>query len=104
MLKQQAQTFQHRIDSILNRINELSVSGGKQKKSKEKTSVKAFIDENKCTGCGTCVDVCNQGAITVNRIAKVDLEKCTGCGICVNTCPNEALTLRWLDNQHGDNN
>lgn len=104
MLKQQAQTLQHHIDSILNRIDELSISKGKQNITGEKASVKAFIDENKCTGCGTCIDVCDQGAITLNYTAKIDSEKCSGCGVCVNTCPNEALALKRLDYQYNDSN
>ena len=53
----------------------------------------AVVDKENCTGCGLCVDVCSQKAITVNDLAEVDKEKCDGCGSCVKECPNEAITL-----------
>ncbi len=49
------------------------------------------VDENKCTGCGICIDVCPVGAITVDDVAKIDSETCTGCCACINECPNNAI-------------
>lgn len=51
------------------------------------------LDEDACTGCGTCEERCQFHAIAVNGTALVDLDKCYGCGNCVITCPEEALTL-----------
>jgi 2-oxoacid:acceptor oxidoreductase delta subunit (pyruvate/2-ketoisovalerate family) len=59
-----------------------------------KQSAKAVVDEDKCAGCGICVDVCPQGAITMDRVAKIDVNKCTGCSICVNECPRSAISLK----------
>ena len=59
-----------------------------------KQSAKAVVDEDKCAGCGICVDVCPQGAITMDRVAKIDINKCIGCGICVNECPRSAISLK----------
>lgn len=54
----------------------------------------AVVDNDKCTGCGLCVDVCPVEAITLeNDKAKVDPDKCTDCGQCVDECPNEAISL-----------
>ncbi len=47
-----------------------------------------------CTGLGSCVKVCDFGAISVvNGVAVVDKEKCVACGKCVATCPKGLITL-----------
>lgn len=53
----------------------------------------AVVDENKCIGCGACVEECPAAAISLNEqgIAVVDKEKCTGCGRCARSCPVEAI-------------
>ena len=53
----------------------------------------------KCTGCGRCVPVCPNGAISVGpnkdgkMIAITDRSRCIDCGKCVDICPNEAREL-----------
>ena len=56
---------------------------------------KPVIDEEACTGCGTCVDVCPEGALElVGDKAKLAYpDKCTGCGTCEEECPVGAITL-----------
>ncbi len=106
MLKQQSQQLKQQLDMVLKRIDELAKKSilpkfpygnlneeDKQEPSKS-TALKAIIDEIKCTGCGVCVNVCPQRAITVNDIAGVDAALCTGCGECVRACPNKAIFLR----------
>ena len=51
------------------------------------------IDEEKCTGCAICVDVCPVEAITVDQVAHIDTETCIECGACVDECPNDALSM-----------
>lgn len=47
-----------------------------------------------CLAFGTCVKVCDFGAITVkNGCAVVDMEKCVGCLKCVNACPRNLITV-----------
>ena len=46
-----------------------------------------------CLACGTCVDACRRGAITLAETAVVDPKLCTGCGICVDDCAYGALAL-----------
>jgi ferredoxin len=51
-----------------------------------------WIDIQRCTGCGACVEVCPVEAITlVNERAQVDHEICTGCRACVDACPEGAV-------------
>ncbi|MHA1338762.1 MAG: ATP-binding protein [Promethearchaeota archaeon] len=53
------------------------------------------VDEELCTGCGTCEDRCHMDAIKVkdDNIAHVNLDRCIGCGVCVPSCPSEAIKL-----------
>lgn len=51
------------------------------------------IDEEKCNGCGACVNACHEGAIgLVNGKAKLMHEHyCDGLGDCLPACPTGAI-------------
>ncbi len=49
------------------------------------------IDKDKCTGCGGCIDLCPEIAISmINDIVTVNDELCTECGTCIKVCPMKA--------------
>ena len=64
----------------------------------------AIIDEEKCTQCGLCQEICRFEAI---KDFKVDSVSCEGCGFCYNICPEEAITMqenltgRWFISETG---
>jgi NADH-quinone oxidoreductase subunit F len=47
----------------------------------------------KCTGCGECLDVCDEDAIEGKKayIHMIRDEDCTKCGACVKACPEKAI-------------
>lgn len=63
----------------------------------------AFLDLDKCIGCGSCVIRCQFGAVTLRPTmekAYIDPWKCFGCGVCRAACPEEAITLVPRENIH----
>jgi dissimilatory sulfite reductase (desulfoviridin) alpha/beta subunit len=41
-----------------------------------------------CTGCGTCVQYCKEGAIHIkNGVSVLNPKKCVQCGVCIHSCP-----------------
>jgi heterodisulfide reductase subunit A len=59
----------------------------------------AVVDEDLCSGCKTCLDLCPYQAITfISRngtgVAEVNEALCKGCGTCAAACPAAAITAR----------
>ena len=51
------------------------------------------IDEEKCTFCGKCSEICQFKAIAVvNKTVLVFKELCHSCGGCMQVCPEKAIT------------
>lgn len=53
------------------------------------------IDEQKCDGCGQCVDACAEGAIEIidGKAKLVSEIYCDGLGVCIGHCPQDAITV-----------
>ncbi len=60
----------------------------------------AFVDEQRCRGCGRCEKACEYEAIEVVKdpktgtmLSKIDEVRCEGCGACAVACCNKAITV-----------
>ncbi len=51
----------------------------------------AFIDEEMCTECGLCQELCRFGAI---KDFEVDPLSCEGCGFCYQVCSVDAIAMK----------
>lgn len=49
----------------------------------------AVIRQDRCSGCGTCLELCRFGAISKDFV--VEPINCEGCGVCVDLCPEKAI-------------
>lgn len=69
------------------------------------------LDEERCIGCGLCLEVCPHGVFSLNPAAGVSAvaaaeapgagkaaivarEACMECGACARNCPTGALSVR----------
>ena len=54
-----------------------------------------YIDLDKCTGCGECVEVCPVEVFELEdeKSEPVNAEECLGCESCVEVCEYEAITV-----------
>ena len=52
-----------------------------------------IIDDDLCTGCGSCIDSCPSGGIEIIDSRAVITDNCNLCGACVEACPVEAIIL-----------
>lgn len=63
----------------------------------------ARINEDKCTWCGKCTEVCEYNALKKiefqnKEVATVNKATCSGCGICAPVCPEDAIEIAQYTN------
>ena len=53
------------------------------------------VDQDKCVGCGECVDVCPAEVYDLQdgKSNPVNAEECLGCESCVEVCQQSAITI-----------
>ena len=85
------------MDSITETIIPDKAESSRQKKAEAGRSIRrkkrkmAYIINDDCTACGTCIDECPVEAISEGDIYKIDPDLCTDCGACADVCPVEAI-------------
>jgi len=60
-------------------------------------SATAVVDEERCSGCKICNDLCSYNAITFDeekQVSHINEALCKGCGTCVAACPSGAIIGR----------
>ncbi|MBW2091270.1 MAG: 4Fe-4S binding protein [Deltaproteobacteria bacterium] len=60
-----------------------------------KNVVTLELDQQKCIGCGVCLDVCPHQVFRLdNGVAQIeDRDACMECGACALNCPVEAVIV-----------
>lgn len=65
------------------------------------TDLRRYVDEERCSLCGQCVEACAQGVFLRDgdRISVVGEERCVRCNACVEACPTRAVLMEpWARN------
>ena len=54
------------------------------------------LDQEKCTGCGMCLEVCPHEVFKMNtrHVEIQNRDACMECGACSRNCPFDAITVR----------
>jgi len=63
----------------------------------EVEAISSVIDEDLCSGCRTCEEMCAYSALefdSENKVMKVNDVMCKGCGSCASACPSGAISMR----------
>lgn len=63
---------------------------------------KAYIDHERCKGCGLCINYCRNNAVEMTekintrgyKYVCVLPENCIGCGICYTVCPEGVFSIK----------
>jgi len=61
------------------------------------SNFQANVDQDECTGCFACRQICPMNAIDedeAENVALVNLDRCIGCGLCVTVCEFDAMHLK----------
>jgi len=71
------------------------------KKRVRTAAIMSQVDQTRCSGCGTCIDVCPYNAIRKNEkgLAETIAAVCKGCGVCGATCPEKAITMHHFTDE-----
>jgi heterodisulfide reductase subunit A-like polyferredoxin len=65
-------------------------------------AISAMIDDELCSGCRVCEELCAYSALEFdkeNRVMKINDVKCKGCGSCASACPTEAISMNHFKNE-----
>jgi len=62
----------------------------------------AYVVQEVCSGCRSCLNICPYTAITRDEIlqkAFINEALCKGCGTCVATCPSGAIRQHLFEDE-----
>jgi len=71
-----------------------------------KSNFEPVRNDEDCTSCGVCAEICPMGAIERTEDTSNDTfefrfnyDLCIGCGLCASNCPSDAIVLKKVRNE-----
>lgn len=60
-----------------------------------KNVVTLQLNDEKCTGCGMCLNVCPHEVLGTagKKVQIINRDACMECGACAANCPSDAITV-----------
>ncbi|RLE52865.1 MAG: hypothetical protein DRJ26_04150 [Candidatus Methanomethylicota archaeon] len=88
-------------EAIINSTGRISVTSNNENSAESLFSeaLKIISRSLYCTLCGSCINTCPTGAISLNKIPKVNIKKCIRCGKCQEACPASSYIGKLLVSQ-----
>jgi ferredoxin len=78
-------------DSTISNRRSSSFAVAGTERSREAVAM-LYVDDERCSGCGVCVDVCPSGAISLHDgKASISQHLCNQCEACASACPQGAI-------------
>ena len=62
----------------------------------------AYIEEEECSGCKSCIPLCPYSAISFiedKKKAEINEALCKGCGVCVASCPSGSIKQNLFEDE-----
>lgn len=67
-------------------------------------TIHTIVKKDLCVGCGTCIALCPNGAISLEKnfnegiyTPHICSDKCNNCGICIKICPGQEVNFKELN-------
>ncbi|HUK93233.1 MAG TPA: DUF362 domain-containing protein, partial [Methanomicrobiales archaeon] len=77
-------------------IKNLAMGCAPARGKREEHQAHTMVVEERCRGCGNCVDACPAGALSLGtEKVRLDKERCIGCGECMTVCLQAAIEFDW---------
>jgi len=55
-----------------------------------------IVNEEGCSACGVCVEICPRSAITIEEgVSRINRDLCVGCGECMMACTTSSIGFDW---------
>lgn len=70
-------------------------------------NILSILNDGICTGCGTCISMCPENAITIRMndkkgiyLPELSAEKCINCRVCLKVCPQGKKNIEQINSEN----